>query len=95
MDDNLKKQQHEALKELEENKNLVKRNADQGSILLQSHLYASTGLARPTRSWSCSWWRLCYVSKRTCGQVLVLPSRCLVLPAADDDFNILLLMEKD
>ena len=54
MDDNLKKQQHEALKELEENKNLVKRNADQGSILLQSHLYASTGLARPTRSWSCS-----------------------------------------
>ena len=95
MDDNLKKQQHEALKELEENKNLAKRNADQGSILLQSHLYASTGLARPTRSWSCSWWRLCYVSKRTCGQVLVLPSRCLVLPAADDDFNILLLMEKD
>ena len=25
------------------------------------------------------------MSKRTCGQVLVLPSRCLVRPAAGDD----------
>ena len=29
---------------------------------------------------------LCYMSKRTCGRVLVFPSRRLVLPAADDDF---------
>ena len=29
-----------------------------------------------------------HMSKHTCGQVLVLPSRRLVCPAADDDFAI-------
>ena len=30
----------------------------------------------------------CYISKRTGGQVLVLPSRRLMHPAADDEFVI-------
>ena len=37
----------------------------------------------------CSWWWLCSISKRTCGQVLVLPSRRLVRPATNHDFVIL------
>ena len=48
----------------------------------------STCAAKPTSSTSCSWWWLCYMTKRTCGQVLVLPSRRLVYPPADDDFAI-------
>ena len=47
----------------------------------------STCVAKPTSS-TCSWWWLCYMSKRTCGQVLVLPSLRLVYPPADDDFAI-------
>ena len=49
-------------------------------------LMSSACVAKPMSSASCSWGWLCYVSKRTGGQVLVLPSRCLVRPAADDDF---------
>ena len=41
-----------------------------------------------TSSASCSWWWLCYMSKRTYEHVLVLPSRRLVCPVANDDFII-------
>ena len=39
---------------------------------------------------SCSCYNFLYMSKRTCGQVLVFPNQRLVHPAADDDFVKLL-----
>ena len=54
---------------------------------VETHVWTYVCIAKLTLSASCSWW-YCYMSKRTCQQVLVLPSRCLVDPAADDDFAI-------
>ena len=44
-----------------------------------------------TSSVSCSWWWFCYMLNSTCGQVLVLPSRRLMQPAANDDDFVKLL----
>ena len=62
-------------------------------ITLQSHhqLQEAADISQhqqPLSSASCSWWRLCYMLKHTCRQVLVLQSWCLMHPA--DDFNKLL-----
>ena len=43
-----------------------------------------------TSGGSCSWQWLCYMSKCTCGEVLVLQSQRLVFLAADHDFVNLL-----
>ena len=44
---------------------------------VDTHEWTSASVAKPTSSASCSWWWLCYMSKRICGQVLVLSSRRL------------------
>ena len=59
-------------------------------LYVKMHVQTSACVAKPTSGASCSWWWLCYMLKHTCGQVFVLPSWCLVHPAADDDFVKLL-----
>ena len=66
------------------NQHLVHVAADDD---FETHLWTYVCIAKLTLSASCSWW-YCYMSKRTCQQVLALPSWCLVDPAADDDFAI-------
>ena len=46
-------------------------------------------VSKLTSSASCSWWWLFYMSKRTCGLVLVLPGQRLVRPVAGDDLATL------
>ena len=49
-------------------------------------IWTCAWVTKSTSSASCSWWRFCYMSKHMYGHVLVLTSRHLVHPAADDDF---------
>ena len=57
-------------------------------LYVETHVWRIASIAKLTSSAYCSWWWLCYMSKCTCGEVLVLLSRRLVLAAADDDFVI-------
>ena len=53
------------------------------TVNISWHLQSTSGAC-------CSWRWLCYMLKCMCGQVLVLPSECLVCSAADDAFVKLL-----
>ena len=55
------------------------------ALVTQAHFHACVSIYYNT---IISWWWLCYMSKRTYGHVLVLPSRRLGRPAVDDDFVI-------
>ena len=55
-------------------------------LYIETHIWTCACVTKSASSASCSWWRLCYVSKSTCGHVLLLPSRCLVRLEAHDDF---------
>ena len=57
-------------------------------LYVETYVWTSACVAKRTSGASCSWWWFFYMSKRTCGQVLVLQSRRLVRPAAEDDFFI-------
>ena len=57
-------------------------------LYVKTHVWTGVCVARLTSSASCNWWWLCYMSKHTCEQVLVLSSTCLVYPTADDGFAI-------
>ena len=59
-------------------------------LYVETYVWTSACVAKPTSGASCGWWWLFYMSKCTCGQVLVLQSRRLVCAAADDDFVKLL-----
>ena len=59
-------------------------------LYVETYVWTSACVAKPTSGASCSWWWLFYMSKCTCGQVLVLQSRRLVCATADDDFVKLL-----
>ena len=55
-------------------------------------IWTSACVAKPMSSVSCSWWWLCYMSKSIIWTSPLLPSRCLVRPAADDDFIIMIVL---
>ena len=65
---------------------LMRLAAENDFVIHQNARLAGAFVAKSMSSAFCSWWWLCYMSKRTCWQMLVLPSRCLVGPAADDHF---------
>ena len=55
---------------------------------VETHAWTCACVAKLTYSASCSWWWYCYMSKRTYEHVLLLPSRCLVHLAVDDNLVI-------